>query len=121
MKKRKSIKLQAPYTDKWKYGSLGEKRDKNGQSGRMTLALRDGNGKSGSVQWARYKMAVKLGRYLKPEEEVDHIDNDHSNNDISNLQLITPKNNKKKQREIKNPKSHKEILEFVESLVNKFR
>jgi hypothetical protein len=33
-------------------------------------------------------MEERLGRYLRPEEVVHHIDNNPANNDISNLQLF---------------------------------
>ena len=36
----------------------------------------------------RYVMEQHIGRYLKPEEVVHHIDKDPSNNDISNLELF---------------------------------
>jgi hypothetical protein len=35
----------------------------------------------------RAVMEKHLGRYLKPTEQVDHIDKDKTNNDISNLEL----------------------------------
>jgi len=35
----------------------------------------------------RALMELKLNRYLKPEEEVDHIDMNNRNNDPSNLRL----------------------------------
>lgn len=35
----------------------------------------------------RAKMEQNLGRYLKPEEQVDHKDGDKANNNISNLVL----------------------------------
>jgi len=36
----------------------------------------------------RAVMEQSLGRYLDPEEQVDHKDNDKSNNKLSNLRLI---------------------------------
>ena len=37
----------------------------------------------------RAVMERELGRYLEPEEQVDHKDGDKSNNDPSNLVLVT--------------------------------
>ena len=34
-------------------------------------------------------MEQQLGRYLEPEEVVDHIDGDTSNNELSNLRLFS--------------------------------
>lgn len=42
-----------------------------------------------SVSYARYLMSVKLGRFLLPTEQVDHIDDDKQNDDVSNLQILT--------------------------------
>jgi hypothetical protein len=36
----------------------------------------------------RYVMARKLGRELRPEEDVDHIDRDRENNDPTNLRVL---------------------------------
>ena len=36
----------------------------------------------------RAKKEIELGRYLKPEEQVDHKDGDKSNNEPSNLVLV---------------------------------
>lgn len=47
--------------------------------------------------WPRYLMEQYLGRELRPEETVDHIDNDFTNDSLSNLQILTLKDNVKKQ------------------------
>ena len=46
-----------------------------------------------TLSYARYLMCVKEGRILNPEEQVDHIDNDKSNDDINNLQILTQREN----------------------------
>lgn len=48
-------------------------------------------GKKTSISYAKYLMEVHLGRYLKSDETVDHIDNDYTNNHISNLRGIIKK------------------------------
>lgn len=51
-----------------------------------------------TVSYARYLMSVKLG-YLVPDHlQVDHIDNNKENDDINNLQLLTPEQNKLKEQ-----------------------
>lgn len=44
--------------------------------------------KSGHVREHRYIMEQHIGRYLTPDEIVDHINMDTLNNDISNLRLM---------------------------------
>lgn len=48
------------------------------------------------TQYARYLMETHLGRFLTKDEEVDHINGDHNNNSINNLQILTPMENKLK-------------------------
>ena len=45
--------------------------------------------KKGYVRQHRLVMEAHIGRYLTDDEAVHHIDYDRSNNDISNLQLMT--------------------------------
>lgn len=45
--------------------------------------------KSGLVMEHRLVMEKELGRYLKPDELVHHIDGDKLNNTIENLQVVT--------------------------------
>lgn len=51
------------------------------------------NGKKTTQSYPRYLMEKHLGRILLDNEEVDHIDNDFTNNDISNLQILNKKDN----------------------------
>ena len=44
-------------------------------------------------------MGVKLGAFVSNEFEVDHIDNDKTNDDIDNLQLLTHQQNRDKENE----------------------
>lgn len=44
--------------------------------------------KQGCILEHRFVMEQSLGRYLRPEERVHHIDHNPSNNNIENLQLI---------------------------------
>lgn len=49
-----------------------------------------------TLSYARYLMSVHLGRLLTKEEQVDHINNDKSDDSFENLQILTPKENRKK-------------------------
>lgn len=49
-----------------------------------------------TVSRARYRMAVSLGRKLKRSEQVDHIDNDKTNDRLGNLQILTVLENNRK-------------------------
>ena len=78
------IELAYPYSEDHKAGYVV-----TAKNGRKTLALVKKDGGRTSTQYARYLLAVHLGRYLKPEETVDHIDNVLTNNEISNLQILS--------------------------------
>lgn len=86
------IDLQYPYNQQWKTGYLNVNSD-----GRNTLSLYNSSTDRSSTQYARYLLAVKLKRYLTTDEEVDHIDDDKTNDDLSNLQLLSSTDNRNKQ------------------------
>lgn len=46
-----------------------------------------------TMAYSRYLMSVKLKRKLSKEEEVDHIDDDKSNDEIGNLQILSKHDN----------------------------
>lgn len=78
------IDLEYPYNVKWKSGYLVTNREN-----RKTLLLFNSKDDRSSTQYARYLLAVKLKRFLTEQETVDHIDSDKTNDDISNLQLMS--------------------------------
>ena len=78
------IELKYPYNKVWKYGYVSI----NGE-GRETLTLYNSNNDRSVTQYARYLLAVKLGRFLTEDETVDHIDGDKTNNSIDNLQILS--------------------------------
>lgn len=51
------------------------------------------NGKRTTQSYPRYLMEKHLGRKLKKSEEVDHDDKDITNNNISNLKLLSKRAN----------------------------
>lgn len=62
---------------------------------RVNLVL---NGETvNNITYARYLMCVKIGYILPTELEVDHKDNDKTNDDINNLQILTKEDNLLKQ------------------------
>lgn len=71
------MKVYGPYTRK---------------DGRKHVILID-NKKRRTVSYPRYLMEQKLGRTLTDDETVDHIDGDFTNDDPSNLRVISRKIN----------------------------
>lgn len=49
-----------------------------------------------TMSYARYLMSVHLGRYLLPDEHVDHIDNNKLNDTVDNLQIMSQADNTRK-------------------------
>lgn len=87
------IELQEPFKSNWLYGYL---RTNNENRRMVDLYLNDKV--RTTVPYARYLMCVKIGFVLSNEFEVDHIDNDKTNDDINNLQILTKQQNKEKER-----------------------
>ena len=85
------IQLEYPYNRDWKYGYVVINPE-----GRKTLILWNSSKHRSSTQYARYLLAVHLGRYLTKDETVDHIDNDKQNDEISNLQILSHADNNRK-------------------------
>jgi hypothetical protein len=85
------IELEEPFKSLWDKGYLTI----NGE-GRRIVTLHKPGASSGT-SYARYLMGVKLG-YLVPDHlEVDHKDDDKTNDDINNLQILTKQENLLKQ------------------------
>lgn len=85
------IQLQLPYASDWIHGYINVNSD-----GRRTVTLYNCSTDRSSTQYARYLMAVHLNRYLTAEEHVDHIDNDKTNDNLDNLQILSLKENNQK-------------------------
>lgn len=80
-----------PFGDYRVYGPyLGRKGSR--QQRMVTLV---GN-PSTTMTYARYLLCVREARWLGADEEADHIDDNHLNDDPSNLQVLTPDANKRK-------------------------
>lgn len=90
------IILEFPYSADFKAGYLGI----NTEPRRVLTLVRNDNTKT-STSYARYLMSCSLNRYLTNEEHVDHKDDNKLNDIISNLQLLSPKeNNVKKNKNL---------------------
>lgn len=83
--------LEQPYNSKYKAAYMID-----GSEGRKTIVLVEPNGKLHSTAYARYLMSVKLGRFLEPNETVDHINEDKTDDRLENLQLMSTADNIKK-------------------------
>ncbi|TDB90919.1 HNH endonuclease [Actinomadura sp. KC216] len=64
-------------------------------AGRRYVVLTD-NGKRTTKLYSRHLMEQHLGRVLDTDETVDHIDEDKTNDDLSNLAVLTRSENAKK-------------------------
>ena len=74
------MKVYGPYTRK---------------DGRQHVILYQ-DGKRKTVSYPKFLLEQKLGRSLLPNETCDHIDNDHTNNCLENLQVLTRTDNARK-------------------------
>lgn len=62
---------------------------------RIVILVHD-DGTRTTMSNARWVLSQHLGRALGPDEEADHIDGDTLNDDISNLQVLSPLENVRK-------------------------
>jgi len=87
------IALKPPYSERWHTGYLllNKRHDR-----RMVILYNNAYDRS-SVNYARYLMEVKLGRYLTPEEEVDHKNDNKRDDRESNFQILSPRANRAKE------------------------
>ncbi len=86
------IQLEEPFKSKWNKGYL-----QSHPNNRKYICLFNNDDDRTLISYARYLMGVKLGYEVPSEYEVDHIDNDKTNDDINNLQLLTQEQNRIKQ------------------------
>lgn len=84
--------LEYPYNQDWKNSYIVT----NGEN-RKNVILYNSHTDRSTTSYARYLYAINIGRYLLSTEHVDHIDDDKTNDVISNLQLLTLKQNSKKE------------------------
>ena len=92
------MKIYGPYTRK---------------DGRQVIIKSDAGVKT-TQSYPRYLLELHLGRPLLSSEEVDHIDNDPTNNEISNLQLLSLKENRVK--EMNRPHRKRKLFQGICSI-----
>lgn len=85
------IDLELPFKNDWRLGYIVTNREDR----KMVILFNDQKNRS-TISYARYLMSLKVGRYLTEDEHVDHIDDDPTNDDIANLQILDHVENKKK-------------------------
>jgi hypothetical protein len=59
------------------------------KDGRKHICAIFSDGSRKTVSYPKYLMEVYLNRYLEENETVDHIDRDFTNDDISNLRIVS--------------------------------
>ena len=74
------------------YGPYGSKR-------KIVVLVSPGH--RTTMYYARYLMSLHVGRELTDDEEVDHVDDDYTNDVIENLQILTPEQNREKQNRLR--------------------
>lgn len=86
------LTLQEPFSSKWRKGYLKVSND-----GRKYVSLWQSNQITSIISYARYLMSVHLGYEVPDGLEVDHVNNDRTDDRIENLQLLTPEQNRFKE------------------------
>lgn len=89
------LKLEGPYADLFLYG-IFKIHKKSGR--RHVLLYNPITKESLFIQYSRYIYTVYTNKFIPEGYEVDHIDNNFTNDNISNLQLLTRKENYEKYR-----------------------
>jgi len=86
------ISLQEPFSSRWRNGYLVVNPEN-----RKNVVLYNSEADRTTISYARYLMCVHLGYILSDEYEVDHKDDDKTNDRIDNLQVLTKAQNLIKQ------------------------
>lgn len=86
------IELDEPFSHFYRFGYIVVNPEN-----RRNVVLFNSQEDRTTISYAKYLMCVKLGYILTPEFEVDHIDDDKTNDFIDNLQVLTKAQNKLKQ------------------------
>ena len=90
----KRVVAEYPYDEYYLYITMHKGE---GRRYANLISIKDGEKNRTTISYARYLMSVKEKRILNKNEEVDHIDNNKLNDDINNLQILTPEENKRKE------------------------
>lgn len=79
------IKLEEPFASVWKHGYVY----RSSRDSRQRICLVNDKTDRTFMAYARYLLAVKLGRILREDEEADHINEDCTDDREDNIQLLT--------------------------------
>lgn len=104
----KRVQAEYPFENYWLYVIFHKKEGRK----QANLILKSDTKVRTTLSYARYKMSIHLGRLLTQNEHVDHINNDKSNDDLNNLQVLTPEENALKAQELYRSK-HEVVLELI--------
>lgn len=85
------IELEYPFNLIWRLGYIVTNKEN-----RRNVILYNSSKDRSTISYARYLVSVQEGRLLRTSEEVDHIDNDKTNDDLSNLQILGNKEHRLK-------------------------
>jgi hypothetical protein len=85
------INLETPYKEKYKYGYLLVNRED-----RKMIILYNSDRDRTTISYARYLLSVKLGKELENDYDADHKDENRTNDNLDNIQLLTKTENIKK-------------------------
>ena len=86
------IDLEEPFRSNWRYAYLGFSTENR----RMVYLFNSENDRT-TISFARYLMTCKLGFFIPEGYEVDHINDDKTDDRIENLQVLTKEDNTFKQ------------------------
>lgn len=89
---KNKIHLEYPYSEDWSSGYVVINSEN-----RKNVILYNSHGDRSTTSLARYVVSCLLGEYLPSGIEVDHVDNDKTNEKLYNYQLLTREDNTRKQ------------------------
>lgn len=78
------VTVVGPYARNYVRGYVRIRKD-----GRRVIDLVNSHEDRTTVSYARYLLTIKEGRFLNSWEEADHINTDHTDDSIDNLQVLT--------------------------------
>lgn len=90
------IELEEPFSSLYVKGYLRVSQD-----GRRRLDLYNSPADRTTIAYARYLLGVQRGYPLTDDEEADHIDEDGTNDDLGNLQVLSKSEHVKKSNLVK--------------------
>lgn len=85
------IDLEEPFKSRWRKGYL-----QTHPNGRKYVKLYNSNSDSSLISYGRYLLCVTMGMLLPPEVDADHIDDNSTNDSVTNLQPLSQYENRRK-------------------------